>query len=68
MSGNWTEDDLRRVEALIATGEQSVQYEDKKVVYRGMGELLELRDRMRASMQAQSTGLRLSYGVFGKGL
>lgn len=68
MSGNWTEDDLKAVEALIATGESSVQYEDRKVVYRGQDELLALRDRIRASISARPQGMRITYGSHSKGL
>ena len=68
---NWTQEQLEHIEALIATGEQSVQYEDKKVVYRGLGELIGLRNRIKSALGAQvsrSGGLRISYGSFGKGL
>lgn len=69
MSEYWTEEDLARLDAVLASGEQSHQYEDRKTVYRGLQELLELRARMKASLAGtQQGGMRIVYGRFGKGL
>lgn len=46
----WTEADLTKLEEAIASGAKSVQYENKKVDYHTLDEMLKLRDLMRKSL------------------
>ena len=52
----WTADDLARVEKAIAHGQQTVRHSDgKQVTYRDASELLKVRDRIKAEMEALAT-------------
>lgn len=43
----WTQDHLDRLERAIASGQESVRFEDRGVTYRGLDEMLRIRDLIR---------------------
>lgn len=60
---------LQAVEAAIASGELTVEYEGKRVTYRSMGELIQARDLIKAELIAAGTlpeETRVSYASFGR--
>ncbi len=68
MSSTWTVTDLAKIEAGIAQGVLSVQYTDRKVEYRSLDEMLQIRNLMRYELGiSQNTGTRI-YARFSKGL
>ncbi len=65
----YTTTQLEAVEAAIATGELTVEYDGKRVTYRSMTELIQARDLIRAELVAagQLTGTsRISYAQFSR--
>lgn len=65
----WTADHLARLEAAIAKGVMSVQYEDRRVTYRSQREMLELRDLMKRELgQRPSRSSRRAYARTDRGL
>ena len=64
----FTQAQLDALEAAIAGGELVVQYQDKKVQYRDLGEMMRIRDMMRRDLglvQPENTRL---YPTHSKGL
>lgn len=66
----WTESELIILEKAIATGATSVQYADKKVEYRSLSEMMQIRDNIRKELGLDSTvnNPRRAYASFDKGL
>jgi len=64
----WTATDLERIEAAIATGTLSVQYNDRRVQYQTMTELLKARDVIKAEVESAtvSTSTRCTFASFTK--
>lgn len=51
-TSNWTNDDLARIDAAIASGELLVAFDSGKVRYRNLDELLQIRLIIWESLQA----------------
>lgn len=51
-TSNWTSDDLKRIDAAIASGELLVAFDSGKVRYRNLDELLKIRQIIWDSIQA----------------
>lgn len=64
----WSQDQLTKLEDAIALGALEVQYQDKKVTYRSLDEMMKLRDRIRESLGQVSTNSKRSYYRTNKGL
>ena len=66
----FTTTQLAALEAAIATGELTVEYEGKRVTYRSMSELREARDLVRADLiasgQITETTPARSYAAFSR--
>lgn len=62
----WTQGQLTALRAAIASGELSVQYEDKRVTYRSLNEMLRIQDLMVAELEGGRTTIVRS--SFNKGL
>ena len=50
----WTSTDITAIENAIASGELTVQYQDRRIVYRSLSELLRARDVIQAAINAAS--------------
>ena len=46
----WTQADLDAIEEAIASGEKTVQFQDRSVTYRNLDELFRARDAIKASL------------------
>ena len=57
----WTQADLDAVDAAIASGELSVAYADKRVLFRSMEELVQARGLIAGALNAVSTTARPSF-------
>ncbi|MEL6429731.1 MAG: hypothetical protein AAFR54_11180 [Planctomycetota bacterium] len=56
MSGTgFTQEALIRLERAIAKGVMTVQYEDRRVTYRTLDEMIRLRDLMRRELDGASS-------------
>ena len=65
----WTSDDLRLLEAAIATGARRVKYADREVEYRSLADMLMLRDTLRAQLVDPNICAPVTWRpVFSKGL
>lgn len=51
----FTSTDLDAIEAAIASGQLRVDYQDRSVTYRSVGELLRARDLIKKTLVAAST-------------
>lgn len=49
-SSSWTSSDLAALESAIKDGVKTVEYDDKKVTYRTLDEMLEIRNLMRQDL------------------
>jgi roadblock/LC7 domain-containing protein len=61
---------LQALESAIAAGELTVEYDGKRVTYRGMHELMQARDLVRGELAAAGQlqpEPRISYVEFDKG-
>ncbi len=67
MSVSWTQADLTALEAAIAKGVTEVQYQDKRVKYRTLDEMWQIRNEIRKCLGLTQKGGRL-FGRFDKGL
>jgi hypothetical protein len=47
---NFTDDQLKKLEAAISTGALTVRYADKTVQYRSLNEMLQVREIMRKAL------------------
>lgn len=65
---SWSQQQLDKLESAIAQGVTEVQYQDKKITYRNLEEMMKLRDRIRESLGLVSKKLFRSYFRTGKGL
>lgn len=63
----WTQDDLTALEAAIATGALTVQYTDKKIEYRSLKDMLQIRDMIRGNLGLVNKTTRI-YMKHSKGL
>lgn len=61
----YTQADLDRIEAQIAAVEKAVQFENRKVDYRPLDELLKQRDVIKNSLESSAT-TRCTYASFTK--
>lgn len=60
MSTNWTSEDLAAIEEAIACGALEVEYNDRRVRYRSMKDLLTARELIRRCLGlTKKTGSRL---------
>lgn len=59
MATNWTETDLQRIEAAIASGALRVEYNDRTVVYRSMSDLMKARELIMRCLGKVKRGGRL---------
>lgn len=50
----WTSTDITAIENAIASGELTVQYQDRRIVYRSLSELLRARDVIQAAINTAS--------------
>lgn len=61
----FTQTDLDRLNAAIATGELSIEKDGKKITYRSVGELVRARDLVIAELRAQSGAIsRVTVGYY----
>ena len=64
----FTTTQLAAIEAAIASGELSVEYDGKRVQYRSMSELMKARDTIKGELEAAGTLAvaypRRSYATF----
>jgi len=67
----FTLDQYNILNAAIAQGALTVEYADKKVTYRSLDEMLEIRDLMANELGLNGTSPKTkgrTYGTFSKGL
>lgn len=64
----WTQAQLDNLEAAIAEGALVVQYEDRKVTYQSLGDMLKLRKMMRVALGLEGSARILKPSAFSKGL
>lgn len=60
--------DLQALEEAIATGALEVQYTDKRVKYRSLAEMKQIRSMMKRELGLTDTSKRRKTAVVGKGL
>ena len=60
--------DLTALNEAIATGALEVQYTDKRVKYRSLAEMIQLRNLMRRELGLDDSTKRRKTAVVGKGL
>jgi hypothetical protein len=63
-NNNFTDEQLKKLEAAIATGATTVKYSDKTVEYRSLSEMLQIRDIMRKALgyvSGQSGRIKLEH-------
>ena len=63
---SWVQADLDALEAAIASGELTVQYQDRRVTYRSIDELMQARAVLRDTLGV-STSSRHSFAQHSKG-
>lgn len=63
----WTNAQLSALENAIATGTTSVMHDGKKIEYRSMAEMIQVRNMMRAELGQSSTAPRASLVRFDRG-
>lgn len=63
----FTQQQLDKLEDAIAQGVLEVQYQDKKVTYRSLDEMMRVRDRIRESLGKASTKSNRTYFKTSKG-
>jgi hypothetical protein len=68
MSSSWTQADLDKLEEVIKSGLDEIEYKDKKLKYRGQSELLKLRDLIRRELAGSSPDDSVQYLSTSKGL
>lgn len=64
----YTQNQLNAIEAAIAEGALVVQYDNKKVEYRSLNDMLRIRDMMREELSGASSDGGIVYGSFSRGL
>jgi hypothetical protein len=64
----WTTKDLDDLKRAIATGASSVQYEDRRVTYRSLAEMLQTRDLIETELGLRAKGPFRKQAVTSKGL
>jgi hypothetical protein len=64
----WTQEQFDALEAATAEGVLSVQYQDRKVTYHSLAEMLRLLDQMRNYLAGADAPVRRKYAQFSKGL
>lgn len=67
MSSTWTTADLTALEAAIAKGVLEVQYTDKRIKYRSLNEMLQIRNEIKKCLGLIGKGGRL-FAKHNKGL
>ena len=67
---NWTPAHLKKLEEAIAKGVMSVQYEDRRIQYRSLAEMMQTRDLIKAELgvSKQTRGNRRRFARHDKGL
>lgn len=66
---SFSQTDLDRIEAAIASGTLTVKYADKQVTYQSLTDLMKARDLIRKSLGAISkTGFGYITSTYNKGL
>lgn len=63
----FSSNDLAALDAAIRSGTKRVTYGDRTVEYHSMNEMLQLRDRMRAEIDASARGPAPAFGQFVRG-
>lgn len=63
----YTTEQLEELERLIASGESSAAYQDRRIGWRSLQDLIRLRDEMRRELGASSAP-RFVQAVYEKGL
>jgi hypothetical protein len=63
----WTQTDLDKLEAAIATGARRVKYADKEVEYQSIDDMLKARDMIRRDLDTSVRPARV-WANFSKGL
>jgi hypothetical protein len=67
-TSSWTPDDLRALDAAIASGARRVKYADREVEYRTLADMLALRDLMRSHLGDLNASAPVTWRpVFSKG-
>lgn len=65
----WTQEQLDELDKLIASGESSAAYADRKLVYRSLDELRQIRDQVAGQLQGQGVRREVrTKAQFSKGL
>ena len=64
----WSLEDLRVLDAAIATGARRVKYADREVEYRTLDDMLRVRDALRATMADSTPRAEVFNPIFDKGL
>lgn len=62
----WTQADLEAIETAIKNGTSEVQYADKRVKYRSLEELKEIRAMISKELDTSKPG-KITYAEFSKG-
>jgi hypothetical protein len=69
MAGStFTLEQLRVLEAAIASGTLEVDYGDKRVIYKTLAEMLQVRDLIRNELGLNNKNRGRRYAAFSKGL
>ncbi len=61
-------DDLQAINDAIATGANTVKYQDRTVIYNSLSDLLRARDLIRAELGVSDAKQNRHYASFSKGL
>jgi len=59
-----TQTDLDNIKSALASGEQSVEVDGRKVVYRSVDDLIKARDQIAAELAANSSAQSVRRGTF----
>lgn len=59
MPSSWTAEDLVAIETAIAQGVREVEYNDRKVKYSSIDDMLKVRTLIRRSLGLEKRGARL---------
>ena len=66
MAGEYTQADLDAINAAIATGAQTITFNNRSVTYHSLKDLLTLRAEIVRSLNATTTGRTFRLGVVSK--
>ena len=60
----WTSDDLAKLDKVLASGTQAVEFQSRKITYHGVADLLKLRTEMLNDIAATGTPMTRQIRVY----